>query len=361
MTDTASSSTILDVAKLAKVSPSTVSHALSGKRPVGKAARERILSAIETLSYIPSRSASGLRKGSSGIIGCYALDITESFVNKIVKGIERGLAGSDLSMLFISGIEFDNDFSQACRLLMSYNIDGLLLCHHIPQLFNHFSEIRNLRVPVISINMELEGIKSIIPDNFRGGIGAAEHLYAFGMRRPAMICGPQERISVKYRLGGFEQRVRELGLPFSSRHCIFGEFSYDHGYEAAFELARADSRIDGIFCANDYIAAGTINRLTEMGYKIPADIRILGFDNRDFSDFWHIPISTVEQPMEEMGFIGISALRCSIASGKNAPDSSILQSKLIARTSTTGQKRNSPKDTRLKETPHTPCPEQNPC
>ena len=334
MADTSPSATILDVAKLAKVSPSTVSHALNGKRPVGKAARERIFSAIERLSYIPSRTASGLRKGSSGIIGCYALDITESFTNKIVRGIERGLAGSDLSMLFISGIEF----ARACRFLMSYNTDGLLLCHHIPQLFENFDDLRNLRIPVVSINMELKGIKSIIPDNLRGGISAAEHLYAFGMRRPAMICGPRERLSVEYRLKGFEQRVREMGLPFSSRHYIFGEFNYEHGYEASFELLRADSSIDGIFCANDYIAAGAINRLTEMGCKIPADIRILGFDNRDFSTFWHIPISTVDQPMEEMGFIGISALRCFISSGRSVPDSEVLQSKLIARTSTTGQR-----------------------
>ncbi|MDR1174033.1 MAG: LacI family transcriptional regulator [Treponema sp.] len=336
MADPVSPVTILDVARFAKVSPSTVSHALNGKRPVGNATKERILSAIESLGYIPSYSASHLRKGSSGIIGCYTLDITETFSNKIVKGIERGLAGSGLSMLFVSGIEFGNDFSRACRFLQSHDINGLLLCNHIPITSGSYSATKDLRIPVISINMELEDLPSVLPDNFSGGIIAAEHLYASGMRRPAMICGPENGISVNQRLQGFRERIMDLGLEFEPDHYMFGEYTYEQGYEAAFRLMKTDPRIDGIFCANDYIAAGAINRLTEMGRKIPGDIRIIGFDDRDFARFWHIPISTFEQPLEEMGFIGMSALRCAIFSALKPQEPQILQSKLIARTSTIG-------------------------
>jgi LacI family transcriptional regulator len=337
MADPMSSATILDVAKLARVSPSTVSHALNGKRPVGTATKKRIFSAIETLGYIPSHSASHLRKGSSGIIGCYAIDITETFSNKIVRGIERGLAGSGLSMLFVSGVEFNNDFSRAYRFLLSHDIEGLLLCNHIPTIFDAFADTRNSGVPVITINMKLEGIPSIFPDNYSGGMIAADHLYACGMRYPAMICGPKNRLSVQHRFKGFQGRVTDLGLEFAPTHYIYGEYAYEQGYEAAFRLLQINSRIDGIFCANDYIAAGAINRLSEIGYKIPDDIRIIGFDDRDFSSFWHIPISTFEQPLEEMGFLGISALRCAISSPAIPQEPQILQSKLIARTSTIGR------------------------
>jgi LacI family transcriptional regulator len=336
MADSVSPATILDVAKLARVSPSTVSHALNGKRPVGRAARERILSAIDTLGYTPSHSASHLKKGDSGIIGCYTVDITETFSNKIVKGIERGLAGSGLSMMFVSGVEFGNDFSRAYRFLLSYNIEGLLLCNHIPTIFDAFKATKNSGIPIISINMKLEGLPSVFPDNFSGGMIAAEHLYASGMRRPAMICGPKGRLSVEQRLKGFRGRIVDLGLEFSADHYMFGEYTYEQGYEAVFQLMKIDPRIDGIFCANDYIAAGAINRLTGMGYKIPEDIRITGFDDRDFAGFWHIPITTFEQPLEEMGFLGMSALRCAIFSPVNPPEPQILQSKLIARTSTIG-------------------------
>ncbi|MDR3173311.1 MAG: LacI family transcriptional regulator [Treponema sp.] len=336
MADSASPATILDVAKLAKVSPSTVSHALNGKRPVGTAARERIFSAIETLGYTPSYSASHLRKGNSEIIGCYTVDITETFSHKIVKGIERGLAGSGLSMLFVSGVEFGNDFSRAYRFLLSRGIDGLLLCNHIPTVLDTFTVTKNSNIPVIAVNMKLDDLPSVFPDNFNGGMIAADHLYASGMRRPGMICGPEYRHSVEQRLRGFQGRVMELGLEFASDHYIFGEYAYEQGYEAAARLMKTDPRIDGIFCANDYIAAGAINRLTELGYKIPRDIRIIGFDDRDFARFWPVPISTFEQPLEEMGFIGMSALRCAIFSPVSPNEPQILQAKLIPRTSTLG-------------------------
>ncbi|MDR2802821.1 MAG: LacI family transcriptional regulator [Treponema sp.] len=332
----ASPATILDVAKLARVSPSTVTHALNGKRPVSRETRDRIVSAINTLGYIPSHSASHLRKGTSGIIGCYALDITEAFASKIVKGIEQGLVGSDLSMLFVSGVEFGNDFLKAFQFLLRHNIDGLLLCHHIPTMLQSVGTLKNAGLPVISINMELDGIKSIFPDNLNGGIIAADHLYASGMRCPAMICGPETRISSRLRFAGFKKRIDELGLNFPYSRFIYGDYSYEHGYNAAFQLVEGESNIDGICCANDYIAAGAINRLTAMGYKIPEDIRIIGYDNRDFSEFWPIPISTFEHPLEEMGFFGISALQCELRSGIIDMEPQILQPKLIPRTSTTG-------------------------
>ncbi|MDR0718316.1 MAG: LacI family transcriptional regulator [Treponema sp.] len=347
MADSASPVTILDVAKLADVSPSTVSHALNGKRPVSTATKERVLSAIEALGYTPSYNASHLRKGNSGIIGCYTVDITETFSHEIVKGIERGLTGSGLSMLFVSGVEFGNDFSRAYRFLLSHDIDGLLLCNHIPTVLDTFTVTKNSSIPMIAINMKLDDVPSVFPDNFNGGIIAAEHLYASGMRCPGMICGPEYRHSVEQRLKGFQRRVMELGLEFTSDHYMFGEYTYEQGYEAASRLMKTVPRIDGIFCANDYIAAGAINRLTEMGYKIPHDIRIIGFDNRDFARFWPIPISTFEQPLEEMGFIGMSALRCAVFSSVSHEEPQILQSKLIPRTSTLGpafEKNNSNKE-----------------
>jgi LacI family transcriptional regulator len=328
--------TILDVAKLARVSPSTVTHALNGKRPVGRETRDRIVSAINTLGYIPSYSASHLRKGCSGIIGCYALDITGAFTSKIVRGIERGLAGSELSMLFVSGVEFGNDFEKAFQFLLHHNIDGLLLCHHIPTILESVGALKNAGLPVISINMEQEGVKSIFPDNLNAGMIAADHLYASGMRRPAMICGPENRISATLRFEGFKKRIAELGLPFSDRSFIHGDYSYEHGYNAAFRLVGGEPAVDGICCVNDYIAAGAINRLSSMGLKIPEDIRIIGYDNRDFSEFWPIPISTFEHPLEEMGFFGISALQCALRSGITDLEPQILQPRLIPRASTAG-------------------------
>lgn len=328
--------TILDVARMAGVSPSTITHTLNGKRPVGAKTRDRVMKAIAALNYIPSSNAQSLRAGKSRIIGCLAMDITETFVNQIVRGVERGLSGSGLSLLFASKVEFENDYEAAYAFLKSHRIDGLLLCHHLPLGPSLYPAVARNQIPTASVNMEISGVISIIPDNVQGGFHAAEHLYASGMRRPAMICGPANRLSVQDRLKGFRSRVAELGLKLEERNIVFGEYNFENGYEASKKLMDADRKIDGIFCANDYIAAGTIAWLGEMGIAIPDQVRVVGFDNRDFSAFKPIPITTFEQPLQDMGLLAISLLRNLIDAGGQQAGATrhVLQSRLIPRAST---------------------------
>jgi LacI family transcriptional regulator len=330
---------IIDVARLAGVSPSTVTHSLNSKRPVSDETRERVLKAIESLGYIPSWSAQRFRGGRSGIVGCLAVDITETFVNQIVRGAENGLPGSGLSLLFASGVEFGNDFNAAYSFLMRHRIEGLLICHHLPmgQVTRPLETLN--QIPMVSVNMVIPDMVSVVPDNVQGGFQAAEHLHVSGMRHPAMIGGPRERLSVVDRLRGFRSRVIDLGQDLPEDKVIFGDYSFDHGYEAAKLLMDGHPRTDGIFCANDYIAAGAIARLLEMGIEVPRHVRVVGFDNRDFSAFMPIPITTFEQPLQAMGLMGIGLLRCAIDAG-STPDTGarhVLQSKLIPRASTLGR------------------------
>lgn len=328
--------TILDVARVAGVSPSTITHTLNGKRPVGADTRDRVMKAIAELNYVPQVNARSLRGGKSRIIGCLAMDITETFVNQIVRGAERGLSGSGFSLLFVSKVEFGNDYDAAFSFLKSHSIDGLLLCHHLPLGPSMYPFVSSNQIPTASVNMEIPGAISVIPDNYQGGLQAAEHLFAAGMRYPAMICGPENRLSVQDRLRGFRSHVKDLGLTLENRNVLFGGYDFENGYEASKKLLDVCKDIDGIFCANDYIAAGTIARLTEMGIAIPDQVRVLGFDNRDFSAFKPIPISTFEQPLQEMGLLAISLLRNFIDNGQLQSYSSrhVLQSRLIPRMST---------------------------
>jgi LacI family transcriptional regulator len=330
----AAAATILDVAKLAQVSPSTVTHALNGKRPVNSETKNRILAAIDALSYVPSHNASRLRTGKTGVIGCFVIDITVPHANRIVKGIESGLAGSDLSMLFVSGVEFGNDFSKAYQFFLSRNIEGLLLCHYLAVLQHPIKEMFSSPFPIVAINMQVEGITSVMLDNTGGGMQAADHLCAAGMSCPAMICGPAARLSTIQRLDGFQTRLRARGLDVPENRAIYGDYTYEHGSRAALELIRREKNIDGIFCANDDIAAGAISRLTSAGYRVPDDIRVLGCDNRDFSAFWPVPISTFELPFEEMGLLGLNTLCGAMSSAASGGESSVLRPKLIVRAST---------------------------
>ncbi|MCR5290782.1 MAG: LacI family transcriptional regulator [Treponema sp.] len=327
--------TILDVAKLAKVSPATVSQALNGKRPVSKETREQIMKAIDTLGYVPSRGASKLKSDSSQIIGCYVADITEGFASLIVRGVERALSGTQYSMLFVSGMEFDNDFSKALKFLLSYKIDGLLLCYPLPVLHELTTCLKNYHGPVISMNNEIAGIKSIIPDNVNAGRLAAQHLVENGMKFPAMICGPEDRLSSLRRFEGFFQYLSENGFALPHEHVRFGSFSFENGYNSTTDILKVFPQVDGIFCANDYIAAGAIAKLLELGKKVPQDVKVLGFDNRDFSSFWQVPISTFQQPLEQIGITAVTTLKDFIEKNETITnDTQLLQSELIVRKST---------------------------
>ena len=332
--------TILDVAAYAKVSPATVTHALNGKRPVSEATRAKVLEAVRVLGYVPSWSASRLKGRHSGILGCVAVDITENFVNQIVKGIERGLNCGEYSLFFVSAFEFGNDFRKAYEFLRGHQVDGILFCHHIP--FGQELSLVDMRnsVPVVSINMAIPGMVSVIPDNYTGGYQAAEHLYSCGMRNPAIICGPEDRLSVRDRLHGFSDRVKELGLDLPEDACNYGSYDFEHGYKAARIQMDRYPATDGIFCANDYIAAGAITTLKEYHLEVPSQVRVLGFDNRDFSGFWTPSISTFEQPLQEMGFLGVGLLKNMIATEYIPQEQYRLQSRLIPRQSTLGLTKN---------------------
>lgn len=327
--------TIVDVAKAAGVSPATVTHTLNGKRPVGEATRKKVLEAIEQLGYVPSWNASRMKRGNSGIIGCLAADITETFVNQIVRGIEHGLSGGQYSLFFVSGVEFGNDLKKAYNFLKSHKVEGILFCHHIP-IWKEFNlDTQNPDIPIVSINMAAQEMTSVVVDNTTGGYQAAEHLYGCGMRHPAMICGPEDRLSVQDRLKGFSQRAKELNLQMPS-DSYYGNYDFDHGFEAAKLLMKDHPETDGIFCANDYIAAGAISALQSMNIHIPNQVRVVGFDNRDFSEFWNTPITTFELPLQEMGMLGVSLLKQVIRTGIYSKSQHVLQSKLIPRKSSKG-------------------------
>lgn len=326
---------ITDVAKAAGVSPSTVSHVLNGKRPISEKTKAKVFKAIDTLGYTPNPNAQALKSNHTGIIGFFASDITELFVTQIIRGVEKISRERNTVLLFASGVEFNYDVQEAVKFLRRRRIDGLIISYGISQRFS-LDVLRNLDIPMVTINTRLTNhFPAVLPDNFDGGYRAAEHLFHQEVRYPAIIAGPKDRIASTERIEGFLAFVREKGIPFKEPQQIyfgdFSAFSGEHGFQ---ELLHRIPSIDGIFCANDYMAAGALNAALKSGIAVPENIKIIGFDNREFASFWPISITSFAQPLTDMGRTSAQIL-FDLIEGKKPDTFEIkLKSTLIKRNST---------------------------
>lgn len=326
---------ITDVAKHAGVSASTVSHVLSGNRPISETTKRRVLDAIEALGYHPNPNARALKSKQSGIIGFYAGDITELFVTEIIRGVESVIVPRDEHLLLVSGAEFHGDTEKALRFLDSRRVDGLIISYGVSQHKRRSIEIPGDR-PTITINSHLgSSIPSIEPDNHQGGRDAAAQLFAAGARRIAVIAGPKTRLASKKRLEGlfdFEPPPDRVLLRDRVEHV---EFTFEGGYRGMKRLLENGKDFDALFCANDYIAAGAMTAADEAGISIPQELLVVGFDDREFAAFWPTPISTFKQPLFRMGQLAAQYLTDCIYENQGIPSSTLLQSEFIRRKSST--------------------------
>lgn len=332
---------ITDVARKAGVSPSTVSHALNGKRPISRETKERVHRAIEELGYSPNPNAQALKTRHSGTIGFFASNITELFVSRIIPGVERVTTAHGCVMVFASGVEFELDVPAALDFLRRRHLDGVIVSYAISerkvlQMLNDFA------VPIVTINRRVgQQFCSVMPDDDRGGRNAATHLYERGVRVPAAITGPRQRFSSQRRIDGFKRQFRELGVEVPDSRIYEGDFAYGSGAAGVTTLLAEQPSIDGIFCANDFMAAGAINQLERSGRRVPGDVKVLGYDDRDFASFWPTPISTFTQPLEEMGRLSAEMLFDLIEGRAPSPRHRKVMGSLIERKSTNDQTRTS--------------------
>ena len=323
---------ITDVAQKAGVSPSTVSHVLNGKRPISQATKLRVLAAIEELGYTPNLNARALKSSRTGIIGFFAADITEIFVTEIIRGVESVIVPAGDHLLLVSGSEFGNDLHRAIAFLRTRSVDGIIVSYGISQEYGD-PEFDSGNLPLITINRVLnDRTPSIMPDNLKGGRDAAYHLKTHGAGRVAVIGGPRNRLASAMRIEGFTEMSRELNLELAATEHT--EFSFEGGLEAMSQLLDTGVHFDGLFCANDYIAAGAMSAASTRGIRIPRELKVIGFDDRDFSRFWPIPITTFQQSLFSMGQQSAGFLKSFLDDGIPIPLSTFLPSTLQERQST---------------------------
>ena len=328
--------TIYDIADRAEVSIATVSRVFNGSPRVSPRTRERVLGVARALNYQPNVSAQSLARQSTSLVAAVIPFLTNYFYMEVLRGMQDALAESDFDLLVYSAQQPKEIDRQLDRALRKGLTEGLLLLS-TPLSDEHADLLAASDQPVGLIDAQHAGFDSVTVDNVEGGYKATRHLIACGRQRIAFIGLLPEAQPVMHRREGYERALREVGRLVDPALMVTGPYqprgsSEEGGYKAMMELLETDVRPDAVFAASDVQAVGALHALRKAGLRVPGDVALVGFDDVKLSQY--VGLTTLRQPMYEMGHLGIEKLLCRIEEPGRPPSPDVFMPCLIERRST---------------------------
>lgn len=295
---------IKDIAKLAGVSPATVSRVINNTGNVNEENRERVLKVLGETGYKPNALARGLIHKRTNILGIVVPDISNINFSELVKGIEKEARKYGYNIILTTS---GNEFEKEVECFQMYNekrVDGIIFSG-TRFTENHKNEMDNSTAPflVFGQDFEHEKLLTVNIDNNRAAYDAATLLFSKGAKNIAMIGGPLwDRAAGYSRFMGFLSAAVENGL--NPKELIYeeGDFSIKSGYRIMKSVLNKE-RIDGVLAANDFMALGAIKCLSDMGISVPDEVQVMGFDDNIISEIYNPSLTTVRIDFYEAGKI----------------------------------------------------------
>lgn len=289
--------TIKDVARLAGVSVATVSRVLNNSGYVNLGTRQRVEQAISELNYRPNNVARSLFKGRSQMIALLVPDIMNPYFPELARAVEDFTKQNDYTFVLCNT---DDDLEKEMHYiyaLQQKSVDGIIIVSSkITE--ERFSEVN---IPIVALDrLVSKKISSITANNRDGARQAVKYLKEIGCKRIAHICGPENVSNSKERLSGYLDVVKNEGWLLSS-YVVSGNYQYETAMDATKRLLINHPEIDGIFVANDLMGVAALKAAQELGLHVPNDISIIGFDGISLGEQLTPSITTMKQPIYEMG------------------------------------------------------------
>ncbi|MCI0493963.1 LacI family transcriptional regulator [candidate division KSB1 bacterium] len=343
--------TIYDVAKKAGVGIGTVSRVINNSPQISPITREKVIKIIKELKYQPSVMAQSLARKKSNIIACVVPRFTGYFYFEVLNGIQQALGnhGYDLILYNVDKLEKKEEILK--RITRERKVDGVLLIS-MPISDKYVTRFRESKLPIVIVDSYHDELDSITIENKEGAFLATEHLIKLGHQRIGMINGNLRSVPAANRLEGFkaalnkyhiichENLIINVGLNGDPEVLYNDGFNKKAGYKAMNKLLGLNhDRPTAIFISSDIQATGAIKAIQEYGLKIPTDITLIGFDDIELSEY--LGLTTVHQPMYEMGKLAVDRLMEKIA-GKNTENTkTVFPTKLVIRETCGVYKKNS--------------------
>jgi DNA-binding LacI/PurR family transcriptional regulator len=318
-----------------KLSPATVSLVVNNAphvRTIAKATRARVLEAAKELNYRPNSLARSLRTRQTFTIGVIVPELSEGYFTSIMNAVESYFLQAGYLHFVVSHQWQPDLIDEYPKLLLNRYVDGLLLVN------TELNQSVNVPVVCISGHKKLPGVTNILLNHDRSAELALKHLYELGHRRIAFMRGQRHVSDSQSRWDSTMRLAQEIGLVVDPELCIYLEahsWSPDLGYQPTKELLTRRRDFTALFCFNDTAALGAIRAIADAGLSCPADISVVGFDDITVAAY-HLPsLTTVRQPLHQMGEMAAQLLIKRIQSPSEAyADAIHFDPELIAREST---------------------------
>lgn len=322
--------TIYDIAAEAEVSIATVSRVLNGSPRVAKATRARVHRVAERMGYQPHALAQSLARQTTGLVSAVIPVLTNDFYMEVLRGIQDAVAQSDFDLLVYAAADPEHVDGQLARALQRGRAEGVLLLSTPVDAARR--ELLNGST-VVLLDVADAAFDSFTVDNSLGGYLATHHLLENGFQRIAHISVVPEPLPARERRAGYERALAEAGrtpLIAASDQRPYG-FSEAAGYEAMTALLALPERPDAVFIASDAQALGALSALREAGLSAPHDMAVVGFDDIKVAEV--VGLSTVRQPMHEMGRLAVERLVARLADSQAPPIQHVFSPTLVVRAS----------------------------
>ncbi|MGN8050919.1 LacI family DNA-binding transcriptional regulator [Curtobacterium sp. 22159] len=298
--------TIADVARAAGVSIPTVSKVINQRDGVAPATMLRVQEVVEQLGYETSLVARSLRSSRTGVVGILVPEF-EPFSTELLRGISSATTGTGYELLAYAGLVTGTDQPGWERRSLS-RLSGTLIDGAI--VVTPTTALSSSSIPVVAIDPHTgpEGHATVDSDNEEGGVQAVQHLLALGHTRIAHLHGRADLASAQLRQAGYRRALTDAGIPVDERLVRDGGYQEDQSAAAARDLLSMPDRPTAVFAANDSSAVGVLRAASELGLRVPEDLSVVGFDDVPQASMTTPPLTTVAQPLTELGSRAVDML-----------------------------------------------------
>ncbi|TJX68863.1 LacI family transcriptional regulator [Soehngenia saccharolytica] len=324
--------TIKEIAELANVSSATVSKVLNDKAPyISEETKKRIFDIAKKEGYIPNAVAKSLKVKSTKTIGIIIPDVMNLFFSELARGIEDAAEKRGYSVILCNSDNNEEKEKKYIQVLQEKMVDGIILTA------SEKSVERSLnmrKIPMVLLDRDINTdvkVGKIFVDNETGEYEACKYLIEKGIRDIAFISSNVISKSSSQRLNGYKRALSDYGIKIDEDLIYLDSYTIETGFNGVIEILKK-RKFKGICCGNDLIAIGAINALKQKQFRVPEDVKVIGFDDIQISKYINPPLTTIKQPIYQMGKEAVDML-VNMINGYDMDYEVILRTSLIERMS----------------------------